>query len=272
MLFERLSEEVGLPLEGRTTDEISEILGDFEAGLSVDEIRNKWVDHGEITMSDSDDRSHGSASTAGSSIRTRQEALEEAQLMDMRETEVLGEPPFDAALEWLTYAANGQTEELFTLSTENFRLCRAQGWVWNNRHHPKVASAGSLEDLAARLASGDPACPLLSAFRRNEAQDFHECLAEIEVDALGVGSRRRVVAPGYEIVIAAPLSSFPDEEVIMSPALIGDARQLLMQWLGNRWLLASDVSIAPPTPGFPPAWWSIGSVPEDALHRAATDG
>lgn len=187
----------------------------------------------------------------------------------LRETELLGIPPFDAAIEWIRCANEGNSYSLlYDRSAYEYRLCRAQDWVWNNREHPDVTAEGDLNTLAQRLAEPDETCVLLVPFLEIESRTFRDNFKSVNPDKLGVPSRRRVVAPGYERVILAPMADHPDGILVLTPMLLGDSWQFLMQWTGDKWLLASDRSVAPPRPGLPPAWWSDDSVPPDALHRA----
>jgi hypothetical protein len=195
--------------------------------------------------------------------------MQEADDAILRETELLGVPPFDAAIEWIRCASEGDSYSLlYDRSTYEYRLCRAQDWVWNNREHPNVASEHDFNWLAQRLAEPDEACDLLTPFLEIESRTFRDTYGSVNADTLGVPSRRRVVAPGYERVILAPMADHPDGILVLTPMLLGDSWQLLMEWTGDKWLLASDRSVAPPRPGLPPAWWSDHSVPPDALHRA----
>jgi len=45
----------------------------------------------------------------------------------------LGFPPAESASAWIQAAARGDYEEMWRLSDENWRLCRAQAWPWSNR-------------------------------------------------------------------------------------------------------------------------------------------
>lgn len=181
----------------------------------------------------------------------------------------LGVSPFDSAHQWLEAAVDSDYEELWDLSDTSWQLCRAQAWVWNNRH-PKFLDLdeSACVQLADELAQGPGVSSYWGDFARIEAEQFQEAYQGVEPGEWGVGSQRRVVAPGYEVVNLIPLGQYRKGLLITRPLWVRNGLRFLYRWNGEKWVLASHTADAPPTPGLPPSWWAADSVPDDALHFA----
>lgn len=120
------------------------------------------------------------------------EAMQERVYEDMAK---LGIAPFEAGHNVYAAAATGDFELLWTLSDDNWQLCRVQAWLWNNRSASGYEmTLDELNELASDLKLGPGNSPLWDSFSQIEGAAFKESYPSPE--NFGVGNVRRVVAPG----------------------------------------------------------------------------
>lgn len=133
--------------------------------------------------------------------------------------------------------------------TPEFRLCRAQAWVWNNRTHPDFAGT-DLDAEAASLAEPDSAHDLWHEFAQIELGIFENANPDFVAKGYGAASRPRPIGPDLEIVIFAPTHG----EILRidGPTLLADAITVLMEHRDDGWLVAQIGSDRAPVPGWPP--------------------
>jgi hypothetical protein len=148
---------------------------------------------------------------------------------------------------------------------DNWRLCRAQAWLWNNRDH-FGDDLETLGDLAECLVRDRESCPVWENFVHVERQQFIDEWGDINPDEFGAGSTRRVVAPGYEIVRFIPLGEFRRGFIVHEPHIVLRGFQFLVHLTDDGWRVSSFAEAAP-VPGWPPSWW----LQDDPAAIAATD-
>lgn len=97
----------------------------------------------------------------------------------------------------------GRLDAAQAVMTPEFRLARAQIWIWNNRNAPDVAGR-DLDELASGLAAGDRAAHLWRDFAIGELALYSTACAEWW-GRVGTASRPRPVAPDLEVVLFADM-------------------------------------------------------------------
>jgi hypothetical protein len=149
----------------------------------------------------------------------------------------------------------GRVLDSMNLADKNWQLCRIQSWLWNNREHYSPGST-EIERLADLLLKEQQPTSVWRSFLDSEANQFIEAWGPVDADALGAASRQRRIARDYELVILAPTGTTGGYFVTTATA-IPNAMTFVLHRVAGTWLLASHCSTAPPTPGWPPAWWMI---------------
>lgn len=160
----------------------------------------------------------------------------------------------------------GRVEEGFTLADENWRLCRVQAWLWNNRNLFGSETA-ELDQLATSLTESHEPKDTWAGFITTEARDFVEAWGQIDPDKWGAASRRRRLARDYDLVILAPVGETGGYFVNTATAL-PQAMTFIMHNVNGAWLVANHIGSAPPRPGWPPAWWTTTDPAMEALTDA----
>lgn len=150
--------------------------------------------------------------------------------------------------------ARGDYESAWQAADDDWRLCRIQAWLWNNREH-----FGNEEAQWGRLAIAIGDATSTSAARRafleSEREQYLNVWSGLDLDLYGVATHRRIVAPGYEVVLLVPLTGYPNGVIIQRETIIRGAITILMHWVDGRWRVAALDSEAAPRPGWPPSWW-----------------
>lgn len=157
----------------------------------------------------------------------------------------------------------GRFEEGLTFADENWRLCRTQSWLWNNRDQ-FGSDVTELQQLADSLLNDHKPKEVWEEFVLTEAHSFVLAWGSLSPDRLGAASRRRRVARDYDIVILAPVGESGGYFVTAATAL-PNALTFLMHHINGRWFVANHVGNAPPQPGWPPAWWAFNDPAVEAL-------
>jgi hypothetical protein len=117
---------------------------------------------------------------------------------------------------------------------------------------------GDRDRIAQALASSDAHHPLWLPFIETEANQFRQEWRDVDPDTWGVASGRRPTGRDHELVIFTPLGPRGRGYQVHAPALLPRTVQLLMRRTERGWIMASHISMAPPTPGWPPSWWALG--------------
>jgi hypothetical protein len=178
--------------------------------------------------------------------------------------------PSDIAWQWISAVCSGHYETAWELSEYNWRLCRAQAWLWNNKwiwNNAATAIYGTRDEIATALASSDVRHPLWLPFVQTEEKHFLEVWKDVQPEKWGIASNRRPTGRGYELVVFSPLGRYRHGYLLHAPAYISNL-QLLMHKTKDGWLMASVGSVAPPDPGWPPSWWLVG---DPALFEESED-
>ena len=178
----------------------------------------------------------------------------------------VGSGQIGVAYKFLRAMRAGQFEEGLECVDENWRMCRIQSWLWNNRGH-FGSDITELQRLAESLLNDHEPKEFWEEFVASEARSFAEAWAPLDPDKLGAASRRRRIAWNYDLVILAPIGESGGYFVTTATA-IPNAITFVMHHVDGDWLVANHVGTAPPKPGWPPAWWAgndpaIEALPDD---------
>lgn len=168
------------------------------------------------------------------------------------------------AFRFLRAMREGRVEQGLSLADENWRLCRIQTWLWNNRNL-FGSDIGELQRLATSLAERREPQETWDDFVGAEARDFSSTWSSIDPGKWGAASRRRRLARDYDLVILAPVGDTGGYFVTTATAL-PQAMSFVMHNANGVWLVANHIGSAPPRPGWPPAWWSTNDPAVDALN------
>jgi hypothetical protein len=172
------------------------------------------------------------------------------------------------AFEWLEAMAAGDYMTGWRLSDDNWRLCRAQSWIWSNRLI--ISQDHSIDEVERALAQGDAKHPLWAAFVYTESEYFRDYYSGVDTTKIGVGSEHRPTGRDYDLLLFPPLDESGKGYFVLQPMVLNTRAQVLIRkGVGEHgWLVASHCSVAPPTPGRPPSWWVVG----DLTFKETPDG
>jgi hypothetical protein len=161
--------------------------------------------------------------------------------------------------------------EAFEYADYNWRLCRAQAWLWNNREGTEIAGLDLAEEAKALVGTEAHMHPLWDAFAETELNQFHEVWSNMRERQHGVGSASRPVEDG-EIVMMVDIDDFPDGALATEPTEVR-AVPFLVRKIRDEWLVANIVGDHLPIPGLPPDWREGWLYIEEVRARfAGTDG
>lgn len=164
-----------------------------------------------------------------------------------------------AARDAFSALVDGRFVELWASAEANWRLCRAQAWVWNNRLQLKLSSEEQMQSLAEDLSQLNSEHPLWSTFLEIERQSYLKTLSNFRPGEWGVATGRRCVGPGYELFQFSRLSGeFRHGLEVLATTIMPDSTTLLMHLSPQGWKVAATGAYAPPQPGWPPAFWAVG--------------
>lgn len=171
----------------------------------------------------------------------------------------------DVVFRFCKLAQSWQYEEAIKLADANWLECRLKAWLWNNRsvfdHDVKTLDALVAEALQDRSQS-----EVWRDFVETENRSIRETWGQIDFDQMGAGSRRRRVAPEYDVVILASVgrtAGYYVESAVQLP----NALQFLVHRLDGKWLVANHIATAAPVPTWPPTWWAIGDPAIEGLDH-----
>ena len=146
---------------------------------------------------------------------------------------------------------DGDYEQAWQLADANWRLCRAQAWLWNNRHHPDLAGF-NLDQAAAGLAESRSTHELWDAFAQAELAQFRGVYGNPDLRTWGAASRPRRVDDG-EIVLLLDLSEHPNGAIVYADTpVIGVS--FLVREINGEWKIANVAGDHLPQAGWPPDW------------------
>ena len=150
------------------------------------------------------------------------------------------------ALYWLVYVAVGDFEGVWARTEATLRLCRAQEFIWRNRHVAAVA-AFERHRLAARLAGGDRRCPLWAAFADATIAHYRDAFGALIASGPQPLWGSRPIGAARKLIWLTPEAPSPGERW---DTLLG--RPFLMQLDDDgRWRVAGFWD-RPSEPGWPP--------------------
>lgn len=154
--------------------------------------------------------------------------------------------PVQALWRWweLAVSDDGSYEAGWWLMDVNLRRCRAQAWLWNNRHDADVARH-DIVAVAERFVV-DTEAPLWHEFAAIERDQLRQAWAWLGPDP-GAGSRPRLVGPDLEVVVLAPTEG--DATVITEPT---EGVPFVMRVVDGDWFVASFGIAKVPLSGWPP--------------------
>lgn len=138
------------------------------------------------------------------------------------------EGPVAKAFEWTEAMLSGDHDTLWELSDENWRLCRAQAWIYNNLGALGLQGLDEAAEMAHRLVAG-PGCDVhWEDFSASERDQFLAAWPGMAPGDLGAASKRRCVGPGYELVVMTPMGSRRQGYVVNAPSVLPSSLLLLM--------------------------------------------
>jgi hypothetical protein len=146
---------------------------------------------------------------------------------------------------------NSDYREAWRLADPNWRLCRAQSWIWNNLSHPLVSKFDK-EMAAHALADANPEHALWDGFASTELEQFRSIWSEIVIKQYGAASRKRRVDDG-EVVLLANICDYP-RGVLVQEKTEMEGCPFLVRKIGGIWCLANHLGDHLPAPGWPPDW------------------
>ena len=162
-----------------------------------------------------------------------------------------GEGPVQAAFEWFDAVVQGSDyAAAWNLSDDEYRLTRAQAWLWNNRGAPDIAG-GDLDQQAAALARAPSQSPLWQEFADVELEMYQETWAMWARAQIEAGSEPVPGDPDYEVVVL-----FDTDPAVGQVTESDDVPALpfLVHLVDGRWLVAQAGSDQRAVPGWPPVF------------------
>lgn len=173
-----------------------------------------------------------------------------------------------AASAWYSAAASGDFSAAWALSEQNWRVCRAQAWIWKNTSQLGLTDLADMQSLAEELSKVKSDHRLWHTFISMERNQFLEATAGAPPERWGIATRRRCMGPGYELFVFIPLSmEYQYGLEVRTPTLLRGSNTVLMHRTEDGWRLAAFNVEAAPLPGWPPTWW----IKYDPVAEAATD-
>lgn len=163
--------------------------------------------------------------------------------------------PVAVVYEWLGHIKGGEYATAWSLMDDQLRLCRAQAWLWNNRHTPDIA-LHNLDAAAESLAASPSQSLLWPSFASTELNQLHETwerhFTSLDAETLGAASHTRVIGPDLELVVLVDLGKTAPV-TFDKPTLLPDAFLFTVRMTGKRWRIAAYGDKLP-TPGWPPVF------------------
>lgn len=197
----------------------------------------------------------------------QQEAMAEDPELGTLESRFGEEGQIGVALRFVGAAADGRYEDAWELADDNWKLCRAEAFLWNNRNF-YGDDQSVLDRLAAEITAGPSDAEVWEEFVETERGQYVQTWGDIDVNQWGAASRRRRIAPDYELVILTPLGKYETGFMVHGLTALPAAVTLVMHRTSHGFRVASHVAEAPPIPGWPPSWWvrndpAVNQLPED---------
>lgn len=157
------------------------------------------------------------------------------------------------AIAFLEALGSSRFEDAWQLADADWRRCRVQAWLWNNRDH--FGSDESVLDEMTESILNDTTSRIARDFMDIERKQFAEVWGGIDSSKYGAASRRRIVGPAYEVVVLIPLDGYPDGLIVRAETMVRGAIIVLVHWTDAGWKVATIGAEAAPRPGWPPSWW-----------------
>ena len=173
------------------------------------------------------------------------------------------------AFRFIALMREAKYEDALSLADAKWSLCRIQSRLWN-MHAEGTFERHELQSLAASLHEKREPSDLWEGFVQAEGEQFAEAWHELDPSNLGAASRRRRVARDYDLVVLAPLGAATSGYYVQAATMLPNAVVFLMHRVNGRWLVANHVGWSPPTPGWPPTYWTTLDKTFDDLPE--TDG
>lgn len=175
--------------------------------------------------------------------------------------------PTETAISILERIQARDYDSVWVMTDPNLRLCRAQGWIFDNLGNLGLSSEYSTEwdNMADYLIAGPHRGEQVwDSFAATEIGQLTASFSAYAAGKAGWSQRRRVLGPRHEVVLLTPLpKNAPHGYIATGPTLLEDSRDLLMVCVDHpsappgRIYLLAGVGRAAPLPGWPPTWWVI---------------
>lgn len=171
------------------------------------------------------------------------------------------------ALTFFRAMHEGRYLDAWELADPTWRMCRVQSWLWNScRAQQGSTDRATLEALAGSLTSTRQPSEMWGTFVKSEREQFAEAWRAYDVNNMGAGSNRRRISADCDLVVLAPLGSNPDGYYVDRATLVPNALVFTLQKTKDGWRLANHLGGAPPAPGWPPSWWTVGDAAVEQLN------
>lgn len=161
--------------------------------------------------------------------------------------------PVDVVFKWMAAALDHRDYvRCWSLSDHNFRLCRAQAWIYNNQDWTEI-SKRDRDELAARLATTPPIEDLIwKGFAETEIDQLHDVWKDYKpTSRVGAASRPRLIAPDLELVIIVPTDG---EALLFEQPTLVRSLTFIVHHTDDGWKVASVLDQLPES-GWPPTFW-----------------
>lgn len=134
--------------------------------------------------------------------------------------------------------------------TFEFRLARAQAWIYNNATWPDIAER-QRDELAAELVAAETLDLMWAAFARTELDQMHEAWSSYAAGGWGAATRPRPIDLDHEVVLL--LDTAGEEVVFEQETLLTDAKVFTVRSTLGGWQMAAFGDRLP-VPGWPPTF------------------
>lgn len=155
---------------------------------------------------------------------------------DQSESEIQAhiDGPVQTAWDWLDAAIGTRDHEtLWDLTDPAWKNVRARAWLSSQAEGAR--DEAEIAEIAAQLVDGVAPQSLWGRFAASELDYYAQLFGQFDLDRMGAGSRPRVVAPDYEIVVLAQLGT---QMVVFTEPTEVFGIDFLMHFTTGRWLVA----------------------------------
>lgn len=162
--------------------------------------------------------------------------------------------PVEGVYRWLRLIQAGDFAAAWAYTGSVQRLCRAQAWLWNNRHALRLKDESALDRAASSLSAVPSVSPLWTDFAAIELDQLNHNwahhFAAFAAGTMGAASRTRVIGVDLEVVLLMDTGE-AGRMLFDQATLIHDAWVFMVRLVDSQWLVAAYGDFLP-VPGWPP--------------------